>query len=61
VSLAEALPDLQRLTERLRRDCPWDRQQTATTITLGNALRRVLLSSLPCAAVTSIKIVTVLH
>jgi MazG family protein len=32
VSLSEALLDLQRLTERLRRDCPWDRQQTATTI-----------------------------
>jgi MazG family protein len=32
VSLAEALLDLQRLTERLRRDCPWDREQTAQTI-----------------------------
>ena len=32
VSLAEALLELQRLTERLRRDCPWDREQTATTI-----------------------------
>jgi MazG family protein len=32
VSLAEALLDLQRLTERLRADCPWDRQQTARTI-----------------------------
>jgi MazG family protein len=32
VSLAEALLDLQRLTERLRRDCPWDREQTAATI-----------------------------
>jgi MazG family protein len=31
-SLAEALLDLQRLTERLRRDCPWDREQTARTI-----------------------------
>jgi len=30
--LAEALLDLQRLTERLRRDCPWDREQTAATI-----------------------------
>jgi MazG family protein len=30
--LAEALLDLQRLTERLRRDCPWDREQTAGTI-----------------------------
>jgi nucleoside triphosphate diphosphatase len=30
--LAEALLDLQRLTERLRRDCPWDREQTARTI-----------------------------
>jgi MazG family protein len=30
--LAEALLDLQRLTERLRRDCPWDREQTAQTI-----------------------------
>ena len=30
--LQEALLDLQRLTERLRRDCPWDREQTARTI-----------------------------
>jgi MazG family protein len=30
--LAGALLDLQRLTERLRRDCPWDREQTAATI-----------------------------
>ena len=30
--LADALLDLQRLTERLRRDCPWDREQTARTI-----------------------------
>jgi MazG family protein len=30
--LAEALVELQRLTERLRRDCPWDREQTARTI-----------------------------
>ena len=30
--LAEALLDLQHLTERLRRDCPWDREQTALTI-----------------------------
>jgi len=32
VSLDEALLDLQELTERLRRDCPWDREQTARTI-----------------------------
>ena len=32
MSLAEALADLQTLTERLRRDCPWDREQTARTI-----------------------------
>ena len=32
MSLAEALLDLQRLTVRLRRDCPWDREQTAATI-----------------------------
>jgi len=32
VALAEALLDLQRLTVRLRRDCPWDREQTAGTI-----------------------------
>jgi MazG family protein len=32
LSLAEALLDLQRLTERLRADCPWDREQTAQTI-----------------------------
>ena len=30
--LAEALLELQRLTERLRRDCPWDREQTVRTI-----------------------------
>jgi MazG family protein len=30
--LAAALADLQSLTERLRRDCPWDREQTARTI-----------------------------
>jgi len=28
----ETLLELQRLTERLRRDCPWDREQTARTI-----------------------------
>jgi MazG family protein len=32
MSLAQALTDLQDLTERLRRDCPWDREQTARTI-----------------------------
>jgi nucleoside triphosphate diphosphatase len=32
MSLAEALLDLQELTRRLRRDCPWDREQTAKTI-----------------------------
>ncbi len=31
-SLDRALLDLQELTERLRRDCPWDREQTARTI-----------------------------
>ncbi len=30
--LARALVDLQELTERLRRECPWDRAQTARTI-----------------------------
>jgi MazG family protein len=30
--LAEALVELQELTKRLRRDCPWDREQTARTI-----------------------------
>ncbi|MFN2627678.1 MAG: nucleoside triphosphate pyrophosphohydrolase [Gaiellaceae bacterium] len=30
--LAGALVDLQLLTKRLRRDCPWDREQTARTI-----------------------------
>jgi MazG family protein len=30
--LARALLELQELTERLRRDCPWDREQTARTI-----------------------------
>jgi MazG family protein len=32
VSLADALVELQTLTERLRRDCPWDREQTERTI-----------------------------
>src|SRR5438034_4487350 len=32
MSLADALLDLQELTERLRRDCPWDREQTERTI-----------------------------
>ena len=32
MSLAEALVDLQELTRQLRRDCPWDREQTALTI-----------------------------
>ena len=30
--LSEALQELQLLTERLRRDCPWDREQTAQSI-----------------------------
>jgi len=30
--LSEALVELQLLTERLRRECPWDRDQTAETI-----------------------------
>jgi MazG family protein len=30
--LARALVELQELAERLRRDCPWDREQTAATI-----------------------------
>jgi MazG family protein len=32
LSFAEALVELQELTERLRRDCPWDREQTERTI-----------------------------
>jgi MazG family protein len=32
LGLGEALVELQELTERLRRDCPWDREQTARTI-----------------------------
>ena len=32
MALADALVELQELTERLRRDCPWDREQTAKTI-----------------------------
>jgi MazG family protein len=32
LGLADALVELQELTERLRRDCPWDREQTARTI-----------------------------
>jgi XTP/dITP diphosphohydrolase/tetrapyrrole methylase family protein/MazG family protein/ATP diphosphatase len=31
-ALAAAILDLQALTERLRRECPWDRSQTASTI-----------------------------
>jgi len=30
--LQQALLELQQLTERLRRDCPWDREQTEATI-----------------------------
>ncbi|HEX5449726.1 MAG TPA: nucleoside triphosphate pyrophosphohydrolase [Gaiellaceae bacterium] len=32
MGLADALVELQELTERLRRECPWDREQTAQTI-----------------------------
>jgi MazG family protein len=32
LSLAEALTELDELARRLRRDCPWDREQTAKTI-----------------------------
>jgi len=32
MALAEALLDLQELTERLRSDCPWDREQSSRTI-----------------------------
>ncbi len=32
MSLVDALVELQELTERLRRDCPWDREQTVRTI-----------------------------
>ncbi len=32
MALADALLELQELTERLRKDCPWDREQTARTI-----------------------------
>jgi XTP/dITP diphosphohydrolase/tetrapyrrole methylase family protein/MazG family protein/ATP diphosphatase len=32
MALAEALLELHELTRRLRRDCPWDREQTARTI-----------------------------
>jgi MazG family protein len=32
LGLTDALLELQELTERLRRDCPWDREQTARTI-----------------------------
>ena len=32
MSLADALLELQELTERLRRECPWDREQTVRTI-----------------------------
>ena len=32
MTLGAALEDLQELTERLRRECPWDREQTARTI-----------------------------
>ena len=32
MALGDTLLDLQQLTKRLRRDCPWDREQTARTI-----------------------------
>ena len=32
MTLADALVELQALTERLRRECPWDREQTTRTI-----------------------------
>src|SRR3990170_7511208 len=32
MALAESLLDLQELTRHLRRECPWDREQTARTI-----------------------------
>jgi nucleoside triphosphate diphosphatase len=32
LALADALLELQELTERLRADCPWDREQTARSI-----------------------------
>ena len=32
MSLADAVVELQALTERLRRECPWDSEQTARTI-----------------------------
>jgi XTP/dITP diphosphohydrolase/tetrapyrrole methylase family protein/MazG family protein/ATP diphosphatase len=32
VGLGDTLVELQELTKRLRRDCPWDREQTARTI-----------------------------
>jgi MazG family protein len=32
LSLADSLLELQELAKRLRRDCPWDREQTARTI-----------------------------
>jgi MazG family protein len=32
LSLSDALVELQALTERLRRECPWDREQTTRTI-----------------------------
>jgi MazG family protein len=32
LSLAESLLELQELAKRLRKDCPWDREQTARTI-----------------------------
>ena len=32
MSLADSLLELQELTRRLRRDCPWDREQTVRTI-----------------------------
>ena len=39
----------------------WEPLERGYGITLGNSLRRVLLSSLPGAAVTSVKIEGVLH
>ena len=38
MALADALVELQELTERLRQECPWDREQTAKTQPLDKTL-----------------------
>ena len=47
VPLADALVELQELTERLRRDCPWDREQTGAHDRPAHRSRRPTRSPTP--------------